>query len=290
MLGIVLLFLLIENLKADCPPNFIEWNSNCFSFFNNSTGFADAELSCKNTGGHLASIHDGFTNALLAQEAVKRFHESTETDFWIGATNLMKPPIWNWTDGTFFDFNDWKKGEPQNISGNGCAALSMSDGFWTAQDCFKSKPFACSSVNVVATTPITYPDYINCTEGFVYLKPSHSCYGNSNTKNVLGWRDGQLHCEGLGGNLASIHSYEEEIFIKTFVYFIQEYVWIGLYSVDQNKHFQWSDGTPIDYLDWINGRPFTNHSGCTVLGVDGFRDDFECTVEKKVLCKISVYK
>uniref|UniRef100_A0A914Q856 C-type lectin domain-containing protein n=1 Tax=Panagrolaimus davidi TaxID=227884 RepID=A0A914Q856_9BILA len=131
------------------------------------------------------ACHNLKCNNRISEEAIKALHKSTETDFWIGATNLMKPPTWNWTDNTPFDFTDWKKGEPQNISGNSCAALSMTDGYWTAQDCFMSKPFACSTVNIVPTTPITYPDYVNCTEGFIYFKSTHLCYGNSNTTNFF---------------------------------------------------------------------------------------------------------
>uniref|UniRef100_A0A914PT50 C-type lectin domain-containing protein n=1 Tax=Panagrolaimus davidi TaxID=227884 RepID=A0A914PT50_9BILA len=112
---------------GDCPPNATKWNSECYMFYLNSSGFADAELNCNQNGGHLASIHDGFTNALLPQEAYKRLHESTETDFWIGATNLMSGNSWNWTDGSLFDFKDWKTGEPQNTTGANCAVQSLND-------------------------------------------------------------------------------------------------------------------------------------------------------------------
>ena len=62
------IFLLIFSVASGCPDGSISWQSKCYSFFNVTTEFADAELSCVNAGGHLASIHDGFLNALLARK------------------------------------------------------------------------------------------------------------------------------------------------------------------------------------------------------------------------------
>uniref|UniRef100_A0A914Y4L4 C-type lectin domain-containing protein n=1 Tax=Panagrolaimus superbus TaxID=310955 RepID=A0A914Y4L4_9BILA len=206
---------------AKCPSNTTEWQSSCFSFYANATGFADAELICAQTGGHLASIHDGFANALLAlkkilEEANKHFHESTITDFWIGATNLLGSKAWNWTDGSGIDFTDWKKGEPQNISGSNCAALSISDGYWTAEDCFKSKPFSCST----STTP-TYPLTANCSQGWTYFAPTHSCYGVNAGGPLNSWTVSENYCEKNVSHLPSIHSFAEYQFILSkFKYFL----------------------------------------------------------------------
>uniref|UniRef100_A0AC35G879 C-type lectin domain-containing protein n=1 Tax=Panagrolaimus sp. PS1159 TaxID=55785 RepID=A0AC35G879_9BILA len=246
----VIFALLIAKIVATCPTNSVKWNSQCFTFFENSTGFADAELYCEQSGGYLASIHDGFLNDLLSQEGGKRFNKSTESDFWIGATNLMKPPTWNWTDGSIFDFTDWRKGEPQNISGANCAALSAIDGLWAVQDCFLKKSFVCSSPNIIAATttpsPITYPNYVNCSEGYVYFPPTHSCYAYS--------------------------------------FLAQSFIWLGLYSVDGENSFKWSDGTPLNYTDWGQNQPSRNQSSCVAEGGDGFHD-FPCDAKLYTLCK-----
>uniref|UniRef100_A0AC35FYX8 C-type lectin domain-containing protein n=1 Tax=Panagrolaimus sp. PS1159 TaxID=55785 RepID=A0AC35FYX8_9BILA len=221
MLFFVLLFLLIENSVADCPQNTTEYNSNCYSFYDNLTGFADAELKCEKAGGHLASIHDGLANALLAQEGIKALHTSTETDFWIGATNLMKPPTWNWTDGSTFDFTDWKKGEPQNTSGNNCAVLSMTDGYWSAQDCFMQKPFVCK----VPSTP-NYPLNYNCSAGWFYFAQTHSCYGANAFAFRSNWTAAEKYCKDSGAILPSIHSYAEFQLILSYVYAY----WLGVWT------------------------------------------------------------
>uniref|UniRef100_A0A914P4V3 C-type lectin domain-containing protein n=1 Tax=Panagrolaimus davidi TaxID=227884 RepID=A0A914P4V3_9BILA len=290
MFACVIFALLIAKIVATCPTNSVKWNSQCFTFFDNSTGFADAELICEQIGGYLASIHDGFLNDLLSQEGGKRFNKSTESDFWIGATNLMKPPTWNWTDGSIFDFTDWRKGEPQNISGVNCAALSTIDGLWAAQDCFLKKSFVCASPNIIAATttpsPVTYPNYVNCSEGYVYFPPTHSCYGawyHPNTTLSV-WQDALEYCEKQGGDLVSVHSFAEDQLVKSYVFVAQSFVWLGLYSVDGENSFKWSDGTPLNYTDWGQNQPSRNQSSCVAEGGDGFHD-FPCDAKLYTLCK-----
>uniref|UniRef100_A0A914ZBD7 C-type lectin domain-containing protein n=1 Tax=Panagrolaimus superbus TaxID=310955 RepID=A0A914ZBD7_9BILA len=274
MIAFIFLFLiLIKYSAAECPSNTTEWQSSCFSFFNISTGFADAELRCKKVGGHLAAIHDGFTNALLAQEALNNFHESTQVDFWIGATNLIKPPMWNWTDGSPFDFTDWNKGEPQNTSGANCAAISTVDGYWTAQDCFKPKPFACqvpSSVYYIPTTP-SYPANANCSMGWFYFPPTHSCYGANAGGFVGNWNAAETYCEDSKAQLPSIHSVAEFEYLTSLLYIDWANVWTGIFSIDNGRSWKASDNTSADFEKfgpWCPGRPLTNITGerCVAVG------------------------
>lgn len=89
-------------VAGECPSGSVEWHSQCFSFYSNSTGFADAELSCQGVGGHLASIHDGFANALLARKFYHvpmrtsnnfKFQKKLRNDFGI-APRLTSGSVW----------------------------------------------------------------------------------------------------------------------------------------------------------------------------------------------------
>ena len=31
--------------------------------------------------------------------------------------------------------------------------------------------------------------------------------------------------------------------------------WIGLYTQDKNKNWQWTDGTPVDFVKWAHHQP-----------------------------------
>uniref|UniRef100_A0AC34EZR5 C-type lectin domain-containing protein n=1 Tax=Panagrolaimus sp. ES5 TaxID=591445 RepID=A0AC34EZR5_9BILA len=175
MLAFVLLFSFLFKVYAICPSGSVKWNSNCYIFQKNVTEFATAEIACNSSGGNLVSVNDAFTNALLAGEAPNYFKQSTENDFWIGGTLLMNAGNWSWIDNSTFDFSDWNKGEPQNISGHGCISVSIVNGAWSSQDCFKQKPYICK---LSSKTPSpTNPSYFNCTLGWTYFEPTGSCYG-----------------------------------------------------------------------------------------------------------------
>uniref|UniRef100_A0AC34G894 C-type lectin domain-containing protein n=1 Tax=Panagrolaimus sp. ES5 TaxID=591445 RepID=A0AC34G894_9BILA len=81
-----------------------------------------------------------FENIFLSEEALIKYTESTDTDFWIGATNLMNPPNWTWMDGTAFEFSDWDNNKT-STSGTDCGAAIMQGGKWIPDDCFKQKPY-----------------------------------------------------------------------------------------------------------------------------------------------------
>ena len=77
-------------------------------------------------------------------------------------------------------------------------------------------------------------------------------------------------------NLASIHSAEENSFIKTFVSAF-DYVWIGLNDMSTEGTFQWTDASPTNYTNWAASQPGNqNDSDCVFMLRDGTWDDGEC--------------
>jgi len=124
-----------------CPEGSVKWKSNCYLFEPTQTAFIVAEAQCANFGGHLTSIHDGFTNNFIAQNAGLHFKQSSVTDFWIGGSDMASFETWTWTDGSNFVFTEWNHNK--NATGEDCLSQSILDGRWNAQDCFKRKPYVC---------------------------------------------------------------------------------------------------------------------------------------------------
>jgi hypothetical protein len=282
---IILLLLLFNFVDGLCPNGSTEWNSNCYFFQTNASEFATAEIACKSLLGNLVSVHDAFTNALLAGEATNYFQQSTEIDFWIGGTLLMNAGNWSWMDNSAFDFTDWATKEPQNATGVGCIAVSITTGAWSSQDCFKAKPYVCE---VSATTPApTYPPYLNCSIGWAYFQPTGSCYGLEFAKpGKLSWTAAEEYCEKYKAHLVSIHSYDEYKFVETYDAFAWDgVIWVGLRSDDGGITWTWSDKTPYDFPFWKDGIN-TTQSGCAVSAYDKLRIS-NCNDNNLFLCKKS---
>uniref|UniRef100_A0A914P8Z6 C-type lectin domain-containing protein n=1 Tax=Panagrolaimus davidi TaxID=227884 RepID=A0A914P8Z6_9BILA len=124
----------------------------------------------------------------------------------------MNATKWSWIDNSPFDFNEWKKGEPQNITGLGCISVSINAGTWSSQDCFKKKPYVCD-----VTPKPTMPPFVKCPWGWAYYEPTGSCYGVNYTVPVgkLSWTAAEQYCEQYGAHLASVHSYDELSFLNS---------------------------------------------------------------------------
>jgi hypothetical protein len=128
--------------STTCALGGVKWQKDCYFFNGTLSAFIIAEEMCNNLGGHLSSIHDGFTNNFIAQNAAYYFHESTTVDLWIGGSDMISLGNWSWTDGSPFIFTEWNHGK--NATGEDCLAQSFNDGRWNSVDCFKAKPYACT--------------------------------------------------------------------------------------------------------------------------------------------------
>ncbi|CAP26381.2 Protein CBG05976 [Caenorhabditis briggsae] len=69
-------------------------------------------------------------------------------------------------------------------------------------------------------------------------------------------------CNEVGAHLTSIHSVEENDFLREFTRTgnVQENkwdnnVWIGFFFEKQSGTWKWLDGSPTDYTNWATGEP-----------------------------------
>uniref|UniRef100_A0AC35GRD2 C-type lectin domain-containing protein n=1 Tax=Panagrolaimus sp. PS1159 TaxID=55785 RepID=A0AC35GRD2_9BILA len=284
ILSCLLSFYFLTTIFCLCPNGSIEFQNFCYFFYPNATQFFNAELTCNGLNGHLASIHDGFINTFITTESSNYFHDSTTSDFWIGLNSLMSLGNWTWIDNTTSDFNNWAPSEPQNLTQH-CAAVTIANSYWTSADCFKTKPFVCE----ISATP-TYPAYINCSEGWIYFEPTHSCYGHDGYGYIVGNRTyGETYCERFKAHLPSIHSYEETKFLLTIAGFFDHAFWTGLISDDNEVTWEWSDKSNVDYLPWGKGYPNRKISSCAGLVYTELLFDDDCTVTHPIICKKSAF-
>ena len=74
-------------------------------FLSNSTAtWSQAHLICQQNGGDLVSISDGAANSMLGIIDVQ--------DAWIGLYQDDNNAPWQWTDGSNFDFQNWRSDQP----------------------------------------------------------------------------------------------------------------------------------------------------------------------------------
>ncbi|XP_078120261.1 lactose-binding lectin l-2-like [Sander vitreus] len=108
---------------------------------------------------------------------------------------------------------------------------------------------------------------------------------------LLTWADAELHCVSEGGNLVSIHSLEEEDFIKSLIKnfdHAQAWTWIGLSDIHKEGSWMWSDGSRVDFVYWNTGEPnnYNSREHCVHnnVGEDLKWNDLPCSLTKPSVC------
>uniref|UniRef100_A0A1W7RBC2 Cadam10_CTL-12 n=1 Tax=Crotalus adamanteus TaxID=8729 RepID=A0A1W7RBC2_CROAD len=145
--GLLVLFLSLSGTGADsdCPSGWSFFEQHCYRVFKQLKTWEAAERSCsqKAEGGHLASIQSLAESAYVAQLAS---NPPRLSNVWIGLSGSRKGGNWQWTDGSPFDYQSWKRGQPNNfLSKKYCVALSLFSGYlrWKDQPCWFLRYFVC---------------------------------------------------------------------------------------------------------------------------------------------------
>uniref|UniRef100_A0AC34G3T2 C-type lectin domain-containing protein n=2 Tax=Panagrolaimus sp. ES5 TaxID=591445 RepID=A0AC34G3T2_9BILA len=91
----------------------------------------------------------------------------------------------------------------------------------------------------------------------------------------------------MGGHLASMHNEEENIFFAELTQCA--FLWIGLHSKDNRTTWEWTDGSPVDYIPWYPGEPDGNgncvFSGTGCNGSPNLLEDENCDALFYFICK-----
>ncbi|XP_039174600.1 C-type lectin lectoxin-Lei1-like isoform X4 [Crotalus tigris] len=179
--GLLVVFLSLSGTGADsdCPSGWSFFDQHCYRVFKQRMTWADAERSCsrKAEGGHLASIQSLAESAYVAQLASSPPRLS---NVWIGlsgsrkdtfpflsvprsefvetsrdrapsslgnvASQPFQKPTWQWSDGSPFGYQSWKRRQPDNLFGiEYCVELSLFSGYlqWNDQRCGSWRYFVC---------------------------------------------------------------------------------------------------------------------------------------------------
>ncbi|XP_042291262.1 lactose-binding lectin l-2-like [Thunnus maccoyii] len=115
------------------------------------------------------------------------------------------------------------------------------------------------------------------------------CYKYVSTH--MTWADAELHCVSEKANLVSVHSLEEQNFVKSLIKnfdHAEGYTWIGLSDTQKEGGWMWSDGSAVNFAFWSSGEP-NNEGGkedCVHnnYGTDLKWNDHSCSLTFPSVC------
>lgn len=120
-----------------------------------------------------------------------------------------------------------------------------------------------------------------------------NCYQfNLGESQLKTWTAANLACESIGNfsYLVSIQNKSENAFLTKEVKSIaMSPVWIGLNDRKSENVFKWSDGSKVEYVNWVNGDARNKAwKDCTALMgmiTDGAWVTEQCSERRRYICK-----
>jgi hypothetical protein len=237
--------------------------------------WAAAEVYCVTVfGDHLASFHSAaeYTVVMAGLEAC----HGTLPLGWIALTDITQKGTFVWSDGSLLVWTNWETlgyTQPDSLFGEHCVEttimyarynrMTWNDFLCTStrsyiQDgnepfgaiCKKNSntptPSTASPTTLAPTTPSPTQAPITCAVGWLIW--GSNCYRLFPA--LVQWSSARSAClaEGLGADLASISSAQENAFVSTFLPAGRD-AWLGGTDILVEGDWTWSDGSPWSYTN-----------------------------------------
>ncbi|KFU84338.1 Macrophage mannose receptor 1, partial [Chaetura pelagica] len=271
-----------------CPKGWVKHGFYCYFVVQLPKTFSDAKKVCEENQGYLATVTDRYEQALFT--SVIGF--SPAKHFWIGLSDTEEEGVFKWASGDAVTFTHWNVGMPGKESGCVAMTTGTSAGLWDILNCEEKNMFLCKQL-VKGVTPPPPPATTpppSCPEGWQSTPYSSFCFkvGREKMQTWFGARD---FCRAIGGDLACIHSEEEQ---KLMVDLRESYhhssYWMGLNALESDGGFVWSDGSPVNFEKWVDGEP-NNYDGnekCGVFSTYNYMmwNDLFCEYIQDYVCQI----
>lgn len=139
------------------------------------------------------------------------------------------------------------------------------------------------------TPPVTPTANLKyCPRRWVWSSITRNCYYFSNRTQSLSWFMARSFCRSNGGDLVSIEGTVEQNYLEPFaVTFPKKEAWIGLSDLSNEAGWEWSDGKPAKYFNWIRGQPDDWHGmeDCATIKSSGMWNDDYCGNKNSFICK-----
>ncbi|XP_049454398.1 macrophage mannose receptor 1-like isoform X1 [Epinephelus fuscoguttatus] len=283
-------------MKQDlgCKSGWRRYGSYCYFVATQTKTFDEAKDDCKSSDSYLADVSNGLDNAFLVSLVGMR----PEKYFWLGLSNQVNIYRFMWTNKDSVRFTHWNTEMPGHQQG--CVAMNTGifAGLWDVLPCTNKEKYICKHLaeGAVLTPAPPTPAPTTCATSWTQIGSRNYCYKvfgtsshTSSSSERRTWYDARDYCRAIGGDLLSIHSSEE---LKSLPR-RYEVVWIGLSAPDPVTGYVWSDGSPLQFQHWEDGKPDNknNVEFCAVYKMEnrdasGSWNDMHCERFLGWLCQI----
>ncbi|KAF8367331.1 hypothetical protein PRIPAC_85160 [Pristionchus pacificus] len=234
--------------------------------------------SCKEIGGIPVIIHD--------DEQQNYWSASGDgSSFPIGLVCNFTSTKWEWADGSPVDYKPPLGTQNDDLDKpcGKCSWFGYANGDWKKW-CDTTRYSVAVFCSVRLQPPVPSAD--GC-DGFVDDSDDGVCYQILDTADVF--QGAQMLCKQLGANAASVHTAQENSFIRRLAVSrgAVDGVYLGASVSGKGYDFAWTDGTNWDYENFHPGFPKTGYGDCLAMDTSissGLWMNINCSEDLPVAC------
>uniref|UniRef100_A0A8C3EHJ2 Uncharacterized protein n=1 Tax=Corvus moneduloides TaxID=1196302 RepID=A0A8C3EHJ2_CORMO len=195
----------VEVTYPGCQKGWMKHGFYCYSLVQLPATFSEAKKVCEENKGYLATVRDRYEQAFLT--SIIGF--KPEKYFWIGLSDVEEHGTFRWASGDPVTFTHWNMGMPGGESGCVAMATGTSAGLWDILNCEETNTFLCKQLveGVTPPPPPTASPLLFCPDGWQSIPQSRR-------EKMQTWFEARDFCRTIGGDLACIHSEEEQNLIE----------------------------------------------------------------------------
>uniref|UniRef100_A0A8C5J7G5 MRC1 protein n=1 Tax=Junco hyemalis TaxID=40217 RepID=A0A8C5J7G5_JUNHY len=229
--------------KATSQRGWRRYGTYCYLIGHVPATFSEANTTCEGVEGYLATVESRYEQAYLTSLVGLR----PEKYFWLGLSDVQDQGTFSWANGEAVSFTHWDAGMPGNNPGCVAMKTGTAAGLWDVLDCETKQKYICKQWAKGATVPPVPTTALvpTCPEGWVsnnYRSSCFKCFCRSHTRKKS-WFEARDFCRQIGGDLVTINT-KEEIAARC----LFKIVWLGIFSLNPDEGFAWSDGSPVSIL------------------------------------------
>ncbi|KAJ3595076.1 hypothetical protein NHX12_004381 [Muraenolepis orangiensis] len=270
-----------------CKPGWRKHGSFCYLVGSLTKTFDEAKVECTSVDSYMADVSNGVDNAFLVSILGMR----SEKYFWLGLSNQRNIDNFVWTNTNTVRFTHWNADMPGHLQGCVAMKTGVYSGLWDVLPCTNMEKYVCKHLAegaVLTAAPPTLPSP-KCEEGWKPVGTRNLCskFFTGPRSGEKTWYESKEYCQAIGGDLLSIHSQQDQ---RTGSH---GKAWIGLSQPTHGAGYEWSDGTPLNFLHWMSEEPNNQNSieSCVEFRMyywdeEGSWNDIHCESYNDWICEI----